>query len=71
MNNGGATSLASGSQIKFIVQEVTNPISTMTSGSFSIYTTTSDQTYNIDQKTSGLTITNTDPATITTAVVGV
>ena len=54
-------------EIKFSISNVRNPLSTATSASIEIYVLTSNQNNKVNQRTSGLTLTNTEAATIINA----
>lgn len=53
--------------IKFSISNVRNALSLAATSSFQIYVLTSNQNNRVNQKTSGLTLTNTEAATITNA----
>ncbi|CAG9329240.1 unnamed protein product [Blepharisma stoltei] len=63
-----SSSLSSGSVLCFSISPITNPPSTQSTSSFSIYTMTTDGYY-MDKKENGLTVTTTTPGNITNIVI--
>ena len=63
------SSLSANSLMIFLVQNMRNPTTLTTSSSFQVQTLTSDKAYQINVRTTGLTITNSDRGSITSASV--
>ena len=68
ISTSGSSSLSANTLIIFIVQNMRNPTTLTTSSSFQVQTLTSDKLYQINLRTTGLTITNSDRGSISSAL---
>lgn len=64
-----ATAGDTSTDISFSISDIRNPLSLATSSSIEIYILTSNQNNKVNQKTTGLAVTNTKAATLSTATV--